>query len=307
MKDQTYWKKHYVVRGESGQIARHITIRAFSSARERFELVSFIKGSDWPSILISPGSGGHSYVFAELGYEMHGRGYNVFIMPKHGGRTVSELTNRHRDALEYVIRTVNDRVGMYAEGLGGYVAFYLALAGGPMKSLVCENSPAVLNDREYHQALLRDAGPWVRAVRRRRILLPLAKMLVRVLPALKIPIRSYLDWKALVDTSGAAQEIEKQLVCHGYLQDPDFDTWYPLSHVMSLVSAPPPNPVANLHIPTMFILATGGPTRAYVRALYNRLTQPNKRLMEVEGSVYWMLSHPVEAADAVCSWFDETM
>jgi hypothetical protein len=30
-------------------------------------------------------------VFAELAYRMYLRGYNIFIMPKHGGRTVAEL------------------------------------------------------------------------------------------------------------------------------------------------------------------------------------------------------------------------
>ena len=238
---------------------------------------------------------------------MYRHGFNVFIMPKHGGKTVSELMTRHRDALDYVIGKTNDRVGLYAEGLGGYVAFYLALAQGQLKSLACQNAPAVLNDREYHEALSRDAGPWVGAVRRRRILLPAGRIVVRLLPGLKIPIRSYLDWKALVDTNGGAYEIERRLVEDGYLHDPEFDTSYPLSHVMSLVSTPPPSQVAELRVPTMFVVATGGPTPAYVRALYDRLPPLKKRLVEVRGSVYWMLSHPVEAANAICGWFDETL
>ena len=59
--------------------------------------------SRWPgttNILISQGSGGHGYVFAELAYYLRLAGYNVFIRPKHGGRTVDQLLTRHEAALE---------------------------------------------------------------------------------------------------------------------------------------------------------------------------------------------------------------
>jgi hypothetical protein len=306
MEDRNYWKTHYVVRGEADEIERHIRVRELFSGRNRFELLCFVRGRAVPSIVISPGSGGHSYVFAELGYEMHRRGYNVFIMPKHGGHTVRELMERHRDALEYVTLAFNGRIGVYAEGLGGYVAFYLALARGPMKSIVCQNSPAVMSDPEYHEALLRDTGPWIGAVRRRKLMLPIAKVLVRVLPGMKIPIWTYLDWKALIDTGEETYQIERQVVEDGYLRDPDFDMWYPRSHVMSLISTPPPNPLTELGTPTMFVLGRGGPTPSYVKALYDRLPLIKKKLVEVDGSVYWMLSHPVEAAGVVCHWFDGT-
>ena len=85
---------------------------------------------------------------------------------------------------------------------------------------------------------------------------------------------------------------------------------------MSLLSTPPPNPVSRLRIPTMFVVADGGPTPAYVRQLYSELPLAQlygelplamKRLHEVQGSVYWMLSHPNEAADVLAEWFNQTM
>jgi hypothetical protein len=228
-------------------------------------------------------------------------------MPKDGGHMVCQLMAHHRDAIEAVTRTCNGRVGVYAEGLGGHVAFYLALAHSRMKSLVCQNAPALMTDPAYHAALVRDTGPWAGIVWRRKIMLPIAKALVRVLPGMKIPIWTYLDWRALIDTREGTREVERRLVEDGHLRDPDFDTWYSLSHVMSLVSTPPPNPLRELGTPTMFVLARGGPTPAYIKALYDRLPPIKKRLTEVHGSVYWMLSHPVEAADAVCGWFDETL
>jgi hypothetical protein len=67
MEDHSYWKTHYVVRGEADEIAWHITVRDFASGRDRFTLLCFDRGYDGPSIVISLGSGGHAYVFAELG------------------------------------------------------------------------------------------------------------------------------------------------------------------------------------------------------------------------------------------------
>jgi hypothetical protein len=95
------------------------------------------------------------------------------------------------------------------------------------------------------------------------------------------------------------------------LHDPDFDTWYPLSAIISLLLTPPPQPLMALQIPTMFMVALRGVGgRAYVdylKDLYNRLPNVKKRLVEVDGSVYWMLSHPKEAAQVIGEWFDETL
>ena len=71
----------------------------------------FEKGKDAPNIVISQGSGGHAYIFAELAYLMHLRGYNVFIMPKHGGQTINKLVIRHADALAQISNTFSDKIG----------------------------------------------------------------------------------------------------------------------------------------------------------------------------------------------------
>src|SRR5262245_4689573 len=127
MKDRSYWKEHYVLEMDADEIESHMSLAEFASNGTNYELLSFERGKSAPSILISPGSGGHAYVFAELGYQMHLAGYSVFIMPKQGGYTLNELVLRHRDALEYISSNFNDRIGTYGEGLGGYATFYLAL------------------------------------------------------------------------------------------------------------------------------------------------------------------------------------
>jgi hypothetical protein len=84
---------------------------------ESLELIYFHNALDAPNVLISQGSGGHGYVFAELAYRVHLWGFNVFVMPKHGGRTVNQLMSRHLEVLQYIRREFNDRIGLYGEGL----------------------------------------------------------------------------------------------------------------------------------------------------------------------------------------------
>jgi hypothetical protein len=81
------------------------------------ELICFLNALDAPNVLISQGSGGHGYVFAELAYRVHLWGFNVFVMPKHGGRTVNQLMSRHLEVLQYIRREFNDRIGLYGEAL----------------------------------------------------------------------------------------------------------------------------------------------------------------------------------------------
>ena len=69
-------------------------------------------------------------------------------------RKQTELMPRHKDALEHIATLWNDRIGVFAEGLGGYVIFYLALAESLMKSVVFQNAPAILTDEKFRAAML---------------------------------------------------------------------------------------------------------------------------------------------------------
>jgi len=299
---QSYWHK-YVQETDVDEIERHLQRTTFPSGATRFELIYFEEGKHAPTILISQGSGGHAYVFAELGYRMHLRGYNVFIMPKHGGATINELVARHSDAVRHISNGFNDRIGIFGEGLGGFVSFYLALAHGAVKSIVCQNAPAIRTEAKFQEAMMAGKG----AARRRKLILPVAKFLLKILPKMKLPISLYLNWKELIDTKEENRDVEAHLV-ETYMKDPDFDRWYPLSAILSLVLTSPPNPLAELNIPTMFLVPVRGwSDPAYVKDLYSRLPLIKKKLVEVDGSMYWMLSHPKEAAQVICEWFDETL
>jgi hypothetical protein len=53
----------------------------------------------------------------------------------------------------------------------------------------------------------------------------------------------------------------------------------------------------------MSVVASEGPTREYIINLYERLPPGPKELIRVNGSVYWMLSHPLPAAALIADWF----
>lgn len=304
MKNPNYWKEHYVIYGNASAIEKNIKLVNFVSNGRRFELVFFEKPGDAPNILISPGEAGHSYVFAELGYLMNQKGYNVFIMPKHGSSaTVNELVQRHRDALAYIKNNFSGRIGVFAEGFGGYAAFYLALAQGPLKSAVYQNAPGILTENEWIEAISENGG----AALRRKLIIPFGKVIVKIFPKIKLPIWMYLDFGKMTDADVETRKLEEPLV-KAYLADPDFDTWKTLEAAMLLVTTPPPHSLKDLTIPTMFLVPTRGFTGPnYFRNLYQKLPPIKKKIVEVDGSVFWMVSHPKEAAEIICGWFKETL
>jgi pimeloyl-ACP methyl ester carboxylesterase len=300
LKAPSYWKDHYVIESSAEEIGQNLKVSTFPSGGQNLELIHFEVSKAAPNILISQGSGGHAFVFGELGYFVHKRGYNVFIMPKHGGRTINDLVVRHVDALRYISSSFTERIGVFSEGLGGLVSFYVALRHGAFKSAIYQNAPALLTEQAFSDAVIRG---------QRKALLPIFKLLLTLFPGIKVPISSYLNWRDLIDSKEGNRQVEKRLVA-GYLGDPDFDRWYPVEAVMSLLRTPPPRPLAELNIPTMFMVSQRGvggtPYVKYLEALYDRLPV-RKKMTKIDGSAYWMLSHPTEAAEIICEWFVETL
>lgn len=305
MRDRSYWKQHYVIETNAEEIERSIRLTQFRSEDKIFELLYFEKGKDAPNILISQGSGGHAYIFAELAYLIHSRGYNVFIMPKHGGQTINKLVIRHTDALAHISHTFSDKMGVFAEGLGCYAVFYLALAGGGvMKSMACLNGPAILTEDKFHKAILEGDDT---VTKRRRRLLPFIKLLGKLFPWITLPIYTYLDFPEMVDIEEEENRRIEEAIVHSFNMDPDFDMCYTLSAILSIVSTPPPKDLSVLRTPTVFLVPVRGFFPSYFKDLYDRLPRIKKRLVEIDGGVFWMLSHPHQAAKIICDWFDESL
>lgn len=78
--------------------------------------------------------------------------------------------------------------------------------------------------------------------------------------------------------------------------------------ITSLVLTPPPTPLSALRTPTVFLVTERGITPDYERDLFARLPEGlPKKLVNVDGSVFWMVSHPREAARVVAEWFGDTL
>ena len=297
-KSAHYWKR-YPVHVQPEKIERCFSSDVFTSQGKPYELLHFYKNSSATNVLISPGSGGHAYVFAELGYLIHKLGYNVFIMPRHGGYTMGQLLKRHEDAVEYISTNYTGDIHLYGEGLGGFVVFYLALSGNQnIKSITCENSPAVLTDFSFHEALKNHGA----AAKRIALLLPLFKNISKLFSWLPVPIKTYLDWNELVDFGNEKNRQVEAHIVKAYNEDPDFDRKYPLKAVMSLTNTPPPKAVSTLTVPVMFIVAKRGIIPGYFENLFSQIQTNNKRLRKVDGGVFWMLSNPEEAAMLIVNW-----
>ncbi|MDO9001067.1 MAG: alpha/beta hydrolase [Bacteroidota bacterium] len=298
MKNKNYWKQYPIVTNPD-DIEKVIRKEYFVPEDKNCELLTMKHSQNNSCLLISMGSGGHAYVFAELAYLIYKKGTDVFIMPKHGPHTISELVIRHEDAVKYLQKFYGENIHIYSEGLGGLSVFYLALKGIKIKSFLFENSPAILTESAFHHAMKMDG----KAGRRRAFLLPLFKLLVKILPNLLIPIRTYLAWHEVIDKDLKNYEKEEKLV-KAYDYDPDFDKSYPLKAVMSLVDTPPPGNLENLNIPTLFIFAKRGLIPVYFKTLFERLTMKEKHLEEVDGGVFWMLSNPEKATEIIIKWIN---
>jgi len=61
-----YWKSHYITSVDPAEIDLALRRAPLKTDDEGLELIYFLHALDAPNVLISQGSGGHAYVFAEL-------------------------------------------------------------------------------------------------------------------------------------------------------------------------------------------------------------------------------------------------
>ena len=299
MNRQDYWK-NYLCETDTAEIERNLKQATFKSGNFSLSLKYFEKSKDAPNILWVVGTGCYSLYLAELGYHMHLEGFNTFGIDfqghgdsegKRGDFTLSGLVRNCIDAAAYISDNYNQQVGAVGVSLGGFVTFYIGLSHSAVKSIACLN-PGIVTEKAFKDE-----------VTRLRKVPPLAGAVARLFPRMMIPTERCVDFTALARTEKEKSHVET------YLNDPNIVKCYTLRAVMSLISTPPPSPVEKLSVPTMFL----APIRdalmsvSYLRSLYDRLPPVKKKLVEVDGSHYWMSSHPREAAKVICDWFQETL
>ena len=300
MKAPDYWK-NYLYETDTEEIESNLGQTIFKSRGLNLSLKYFEKNRNTPNILLISGTGGYSLFGADMMYEMYLRGYNVFGIDlqghgdsegEKGDFTMDELVENCRNAVKYISANYNDRIGVIGPSMGGMITFYLGLAHDPVKSIFCQN-PGIVTEKMFQDEVTKKV----------KGILPLFKLLVRLLPKVKIPTSLYVDFKGFPENEREREILKK------FMNDPDIVKWYTLRASLSQILTPPPNPVEELEIPTMFLV----PKRdrltsvSYVRNLYDRLPANKKQFIEVDGGHWWMLSHPKEAAKVICDWFDETI
>lgn len=299
METQGYWK-NYLCETSAPEIERNLKQITFKSQYLSLSLKYFEKDKDAPNILWVVGTGCYSMYLVELGYHMHLRGFNTFGIDfqghgdsegKRGDFNLSELTRNCFDAATYIIENYNRRIGTVGASMGGFVTFYLALSHSHIKSIACLN-PGIVNEKAFRNEVTKS-----------RKIPPMANIFARLFPMIMIPTERCVDFMELAKTEREKRHVDT------YLNDPNIVRRYTLRAVMSLVSTPPPSSIAELNIPAMFLAPRNDALMyvTYVRNLYDRLPPIRKKFVEIDGSHFWMSSHPREAAKVVCDWFSETL
>ena len=299
METQDYWK-NYLCETNAADIERNLKQTTFKSRYLSLSLKYFEKDKDAPNILWVVGTGCYSMYLAELGYHMHLRGFNTFGIDfqghgdsegKRGDFNLSELTRNCFDAAAFIVENYNRRIGAIGVSMGGFITFYLGLSYSHVKSIACLN-PGIVNEKAFRNEVTRS-----------RKIPPMANVIARLFPRMMIPTERCVDFMGLAKTEKEKKHVEI------YLNDPNVVKRYTIRAVMSLVSTPTPSPIAELSIPTMFLAPRKDALMSvrYVRNLYDRLLPIRKKLVEIDGSHFWMSSYPREAAKVICDWFNETL
>jgi pimeloyl-ACP methyl ester carboxylesterase len=300
MKSPDYWK-NYIYEINPEEVKRNLRQATFKSRGLNLSLKYFEKDRNTPNILLIGGTGFYSLIGADVMYAMHLRDYNVFGVDfqghgdsegKRGDFTIGELVENCSDAASYISANFNDRIGAIGASLGGFITLYLGLAHGPVKSIFCQN-PGILTEEKFQDEVTQKVKKF----------LPLGKLLAKLFPKVKISTALYVDFEGFPET-----EREREILAKS-TKDPDTVRWYTLRAAMSQILTPPPNPLDELRIPTMFLVPTKDKLMSvsYVRDLYDRLPPVKKKFVEVDGGHWWMFSHSKEVAKEICDWFDETL
>ncbi len=299
MKNRDYWK-NYLCETKATEIERNLKQTTFKSQYLSLNLKYFEKGKDAPNILWVVGMGCYSMYLAELGYHMHLRGFNTFGIDfqghgdsegTKGDFNLSELARNCFDATIYIIENYNRRIGAVGVNMGGFITFYLGLSHSHVKSIACLN-PGIVNEKAFRDEVTKS-----------RKIPPMAGIIARLFSRMTIPTKRCVDFMGLARTKREKRHVKI------YLDDPNIVKRYTIRAVISLISTPPPSPIEELNIPTMFLAPKGDALMSvpYVRGLYNRLPPIKKKLVEIDGTHFWMSCHPKEAAKVICNWFDETL
>lgn len=296
--ESPYWHRYLVT--DPALVAKVIREEHVGSRGLRLHLDVYQREDDVPTILFVPGTGAHTRCYAELLFQLHGRGFRVvgIDLQGHGlsegvrsSFTIEELVENIYDVTTWAIERYGERVGISGSSLGGILAFYAVTNDPRLKSAVCHNV-AVLSEPD----LLR----LTRAPNLLRTILPLGRLAARLWPELRLTIWLYLNPQAITD--------DPQLL-EAFVNDPLTLQALPLRSIVSQSQAAPARPIEEIETPTMVLHAEGDRLFPpdYCRAIYDRLTCP-KRFELIPGADHLIFAPPYldRSLPPLADWFKAT-
>ena len=206
----------------------------------------------------------------------------------------NEISENCSDAVNYISKNFNGKIGVCGASLGGFVTLYLGLSDKKVKSIACQN-PTILNDKEWRGMLDKKANGNLHNL----------ELLLAMFSEKMFPTITRINDDSFTETDLERKYFKKSFV------DPNTQKDYTGRAILSQTTTPPPRPLKELKIPTMFLAPSNDTVLmplSYLKSLKDRLpSNIKKRIVKVNGGHWWMHSHPEEAAKVLCDWFDETL
>lgn len=246
------------------------------------------------TIVFVGGLSNHALGYADFLDRLAERGWNVvaFDLRGHGrssGRrgdfTMQTLVEDARGAVAYALERFGGPIGFMGSSLGGYY------------SLVCANAIEEIEAAVSHFIYLPDVPVTKKDAR----MVPVARLLNKVAPWIRLNTRKIAEWDAVNETAELRQR------CY---DDPLMAWRYTVRALVSGIEYEPARPLTELRVPTCVIIGERDqmtPMR-YTRDIYDRLTG-DKRLVVIPGAGHMggLVEHQQEMLDAVSGFFGERL
>jgi UDP-glucose 4-epimerase len=173
------------------RIIEHVEHVAIAYGDKQVHLeVQAADAGDAPTVVFSPGIGGHARFYLPLLGRLREEGFNVVGIdrPGHGlseGRrgdcTVEEILDVVEDAIRFARERFGGPVALMGSSLGGIISWYALTREPDVEAVVCHN---VAHPRVLHEPVM-------------RLKLPVLKRLARVTPLAGIPIKRIANFEKL--------------------------------------------------------------------------------------------------------------
>lgn len=258
-------------------------------------------GEGSPTLVCIPGTSAYAQVYAQFGYDIFKRGFNVIgFDPRGHGQssgprgdyTMNGLVEDTMAVVKYARNRFGGKVALAGSSQGGMAAFYAAAADDSLAAAVCHNI-ADLNGKD---------NIILSKIRPPRFLVPVASFFMRLYGSYSIPISLYLDLtkEKFPDGTDAATLLR---------EDPLAISWITFRALNSLLRTDLPQPVEKIKVPIMLIHAEKDNIfpQAYVEGIYNRLTCKKNYLLLKNTEHLVMTNNVDEIVPATTAWLREAM